>query len=335
MAYDHFIAQTYLRHFLSGREQLRVYRKSGKPSRGHWPQSICGEINGDLVSDFLANPNHIGELRKLFEPRWNSALAALEARNMSADMKFVVAGFMSNLLGATPTSTRLTLESYRHHVIETARAYQILGARRGKGDSKLAQAIELIDAGKLKVDVDNDWARATNASHLVKFAWKLYNSDWTIIANDTPVKFITSDNPFVFEDPGPFRGGKPMLPRYLPLSPKLCLYVVMDPHTDFGEPDFAKPPQGRVQFARTERVLGVEFINERVIECAEELVVSSGKIATLEPLVTKYAHHRVSNEFLKITQPNGFILGMRFRVWDPIKNNQKQDFPPPMVNACG
>ena len=122
MAYDHFIAQTYLRHFLCGSEQLRVYRKSGRPSRGYWPKSICGEIDGDLVSDFLENSSHIGEFRKLFEPHWNSALTALEARDMSADVKFVVAGFMSNLLGATPTSTRLTLESYRHHVIETVRA---------------------------------------------------------------------------------------------------------------------------------------------------------------------------------------------------------------------
>ena len=278
MAYDHFIAQTYLKHFLNGTEQLRVYRKSGRPNRGYWPQSICGEIDGDLVSDFLGNPKAIGDFRKLFEPHWNAALGALEARNMSAAVKFVVARFMSNLLGATPTATRLTLESYRHHLIETTRAYQVLGARRGKGDPKIAQALALVDEGKLAVEVEPDWARAKNANHLMSFAWRLYNSDWTVIANDTPVEFITSDNPFVFEDPGPFRGGQSMLPRYLPLSPRLCLYVVMEPHTDFGEPDFTKPPQGRVQFATTDRVRGVNFINERVIECAEEL--GSGLITT-------------------------------------------------------
>jgi hypothetical protein len=326
MAYDHFIAKTYLRHFLSGKEQLRVYRKSGGPDRGYWPQSICGVIDGDLVSDFLDNPKAIGEFRKLFEPYWNSTLAALEARNMSVHAKFVVAGFMSNLLWATPTSTRLTSESYRHYVIETARARQVLGARRGNGDPQIAQAVALVDEGKLTVEVEPDCARARNASHLLSFAWNLYNSDWTIFANDTPVKFITSDNPFVFEDPGQFRGGKAMLPRYLPLSPKLCLYVVMDPYRDFGEPDFAKPPQGHVQFARTDREIGVEFINERVIECAEELVIASTKIDTLAPRVAKYAKHRVSNEFLKITQPDGFILGMRFRVWNPMQNNQKLDF---------
>ena len=205
---------------------------------------------------------------------------------------------------------------------------RFLAGVAAKTDSQLAQALALFDAGKLTVEVETDWARATNASHLMSFAWRLYNSDWTVIANDTPVKFITSDNPFVFEDPGSFRGGRPMLPRYLSLSPRLCLYVVMEPHTDFGKPDFTKPPQGRVQFARTGRVPGVEFINERVIECAEELVIASTKVDTLEPLVAKYARHRVSNEFLKIAQPDGFVLGMRFRVWDPMKNNQKQEFPP-------
>lgn len=335
MPYDHYVAQTYLRNFLCGHQQLCVYYKSGKRPGKKPTKNICREMDGDLVADFLQDPNHIGKFRILFERNWDLALKALEARDMSADVKFVVAAFMSNLLGATPTSTRLTLESYRHCIIETTRAYQILGARRGKADPNIAQALALLDAGKLTVEVETNWARATNANHLMNFAWMLYNSDWKVIANETPVKFITSDNPFVFEDPGPFRGGKLTLPRFLPLSPTLCLYVEVEPGADFGTPDFAKQPQGRVQFASTDQVPGVEFINERVIECAEELVIASAKIDALEPLVAKYAQHRVSNEFLKISQPDGFILGMRFRVWDPMKNNQRLEFPPRTVETSG
>lgn len=327
MAYDHFIAQTYLRHFQKGGGQLRVSRKSGRPNRGYYPGSICGEIDGDIVNDFLANPVHIGEFRALFEPHWNAALASLEAGKMTGDEKFVVSGFMANLLAATPTSTRLTLESYRHHVIETARAHHILSARRGKGDPKIAQAVALVDSGGLTIEVEPDWARAQNATHLLRFAWKLFNSDWTIIANETPVDFITSDNPFVFEDPGPFRGGKPRLPRYLPLSPRFCLYVEMDTGVDFGEPNFAKTPQGRVQFATTDKVPGVEFVNEIVVKCADELIIASTKIDALDTLTAKYAGYRVCNEFLKIAQPDGFILGMRFRVWDPAQNKQSWEFP--------
>jgi hypothetical protein len=324
---DHFVAKTYLKHFRHN-GQLSVYRKSGGLPELKRPKEICGEIDGDVVPDFLINPQLIGDFRRLFEPFWNQALADLEAGTVSTDTKLVVSLFMSNLLGATPTSARLTREGYRHHVIETVRAYHILGARTGRDDPRLAEMLSLLDAGKLSVEVENDWARATNATHLMPFAWRLYNSDWIVIRNATPADFWTSDNPFVFEDPGPFRGGKPTLPRYLPLSPRLCLYVEMHPDTEIGAPDFAQQPSGKVRFAVSDKVPDVKFINERVVECAEELVIARSRNGLLESLVANYAQHRVSNEFLKIRQPNGFINGMRLRVWDPPKNSQTWEFPP-------
>ncbi|WP_084540136.1 DUF4238 domain-containing protein [Azorhizobium doebereinerae] len=298
MAYDHLTAQTYLRHFQKNGAQLRVSRKSGLPNRGYFPKGICSELDGGIVSKFIENPRRIGEFRKIFEPYWHLALKALKARTVSRDVKLVVSGFMANLLAATPTSTRLTAESYRHCVIETARAHQVLCARHGRADPNITQALALIDSGGLSTEVDPDWARAQNAIRLSGFAWRLFNSHWTVIANATPIGFITSDNPFVFQDPGPFGGGKTTLPRFLPLSPRLCLYVEMDPFADFGAPDFARPPQGHVKFAAINKVLEVELINELVVACAEELVISSTQIARLDSLVAKYAKHRVRNEFM-------------------------------------
>ncbi len=61
MAKDHYVAKTYLEHFLgSGETLLHAYRKSdGKyfPCR---PKDICREWNGDIVPDFLSNPNLLG-----------------------------------------------------------------------------------------------------------------------------------------------------------------------------------------------------------------------------------------------------------------------------------
>lgn len=316
MADDHFIAQTYLRNFQKDRAKLRISRKSGFPNRGYYPKEICYEIDGDLVKSHLINPSQIGDFRKLFEPHWNLALNSLNARHVSPDVKLVVSNFMANLLATTPTSTRLNMSSYRHFVIENVRAHQSLSARRGKPDPKIERALEILDAGHLIIDIDIDWIRAQNAIRLLDFAWRLFHSSWTIISNITPIDFITSDNPFAFEDPGPFIGGKSTLPRFLPLSPQLYLHVEMDALTDVGNPDFAKPPRGTVNFATTDQVAGVEFINELVVACAEELAIASTKIPELDSLAAKYAKHRVRNEFLKIPHPDGFLLGMRLRVCD-------------------
>jgi hypothetical protein len=81
------------------------------------------------------------------------------------------------------------------------------------------------DSGRYRIETKPDAVRAMAATALMKFAWALYNAHWTVIRNDTGTGFLTSDNPVAFNDPGPWRGGQPGLPRYLTLSPHLCLYV--------------------------------------------------------------------------------------------------------------
>jgi hypothetical protein len=104
------------------------------------------------------------------------------------------------------------------------------------------------DAGHYRIETKPDPVQAMAATALMKFAWALYNARWTVIRNDTGTGFLTSDNPVAFNDPGPWRGGQPGLPRYLTLSPRLCLYGFMDPAGPRDEPDFTRPPRGEVQW---------------------------------------------------------------------------------------
>lgn len=330
MPRDHYVAQTYLKHFLlpGGGGLLRGYRKSNLSNFPCRPADICHELGGDIVPEFLSEPKALGEFRKTFEPHWNQALGELLDRKASRDVKLAIAGYAANLLGATPAMKRLTMESHNQSVVETVRAYETLRARRGKADPRLLEAIEMIDAGKLAVETEPNWARAMNASHLEGFAWSLYNADWIVVANLTPVDFLTSDNPFAFDDPGPFRGGPARMTRYLPLTRRFCLCVETDASEKPGPIDFTKPPGGRVRFATTDRVDGVAHINELVVQCAEDLVLASAKIDALEAVVAKYAKHRVSNEFISIVQRDGFLQGLRLRVCDPATNRSKWSWPP-------
>src|ERR1700693_4680825 len=99
---DHYVAQTYLRHFAAPSGMLRAYRKSGKPSFPCWPADLCREPNGDIIPDFLSDPAYLGEFRGAFEPLWNQAVEALKKRSLDMRDKLHIAGYWDNLLVCTP-----------------------------------------------------------------------------------------------------------------------------------------------------------------------------------------------------------------------------------------
>jgi hypothetical protein len=80
------------------------------------------------------------------------------------------------------------------------------------------------------------------------------------------------------------------------------------------EPDFTLPPRGSVRWG-TIPLHGVERVNRAVAQCAEDLVISSSKLPTVEALVAACARHRVDVEFIDLRlKPDEFIFGNRTRV---------------------
>jgi hypothetical protein len=58
MQNDHYVAQTYLRHFAGPTGLLRAYRKSNGATFPCRPRDICHEPDGDIVRDFLSEPGY-------------------------------------------------------------------------------------------------------------------------------------------------------------------------------------------------------------------------------------------------------------------------------------
>jgi hypothetical protein len=69
MSNDHFVAQTYLKHFgdASRGDIMYAYRKSNGDEFPCHPRAVCHEWDGDL-NPLLAPPQLLGDYRKLFEP---------------------------------------------------------------------------------------------------------------------------------------------------------------------------------------------------------------------------------------------------------------------------
>ena len=228
--------------------------------------------------------------------------------------KMAVAGYWANLMVCTPAWTRVGAKTRAHDALRTVRAHDVLTTQAGKPDPRLKEMLAALDAGHYRIDAEADAVRAHSAVALTKFAWALYNADWTVIRNRTATDFITSDNPVAFDDPGPWRPTRaPGLPRYLPITPRICLYGFMNPRGESNEPDFSKPPRGQVQWGSVP-LHGVERINRAVVQCAEEIVISPKRDASLQILVNAYARYRVDMEFITIRKPDGFIFGNHTRV---------------------
>jgi hypothetical protein len=312
MPRDHFAAQTYLKHFVGPDGMLHAYRKSG----GHFrcrPKAICYEVDGDIIREFLKDEALLGNFRKIFEPAWNDAITHLENRVCDAAVKLAVAGYWTNLMVCTPAWTRVGRKTLAHDSLRTVRAHDVLMTQAGEPDPKLKEMLAEFDACHYRIEAKRDAIRAMNATHLSRHAWQLYNNDWIVIRNDRNTDFITSDNPVAFDDPGPLRGGERGLPRYLTLTPRLCLY--MDPRglTD-DEPDFTRPPRGTITWGSIP-LHGVERVNRAVARCADRVVISSSANTAVETLVAECARFKVDVEFVDLRlRPDEFLFGNRTRV---------------------
>src|SRR5712691_5059030 len=138
MPRDHFVAQTYLRHFADS-DAMHVYCKTDGRYRRRGPKSVCHEWDGDLIRDFVKNEKMLGAYRAMFEPRWNDAITDLENGICDAAVKMAIAGYWANLLVCTPAWTRVGIKVHDHNEMQTVRAHDILRTEAGRPDAKLKE----------------------------------------------------------------------------------------------------------------------------------------------------------------------------------------------------
>src|SRR5580704_14206746 len=156
MARDHYVAQTYLKHFAGSDGMLRAYRKSDGKHFPCRPNDVCHEWNGDIIEDFLSDPTALATYRKIFEPAWNPAIKELEKDQISNANKLAIAGYWSNLLVFTPACRRLDVGGHDRHVIDYLRARDTLNTEAGRADAELKRILATLNTGKFKIETEPD-----------------------------------------------------------------------------------------------------------------------------------------------------------------------------------
>ena len=311
MTRDHYIAQTYLKHFgdptIGG--MLHACRESSGKTFRCWPRNVCREWDGDRNRRYLAHPELLGEFRALFEPNWNPAVADLLQGNITAQVKFVVAGYMANLMTCTPAWRRVCKKILLDQMRTDAVFAMDMHKKYGCLPDLPVDAIEAVERGEIFLDLDSDYIKAVVTRQLLQNTWINYNQEWSIIHNDTGTAYLTSDNPVAIFYSS--RIGDPVT-RLLPITPHLCLSILFSqdtPELNLKNPedDLRKRPLGTISRREADDE-SVTFVNELVVKCAEDLVFSSTDSPSSRNLVQRFSGFRIDAEHKILSEGSDSVI---------------------------
>ncbi len=114
MTKDHFIAQTYLKHWCDPGKKppLQAYRKCNlKPFRSS-PRNVCHEWDGDLIREYFTDPALLGKFRKIFEPPWKRIVERIDAGIVNAEDKLVLSAAWAHFVLCLPAQRAITKDIY-------------------------------------------------------------------------------------------------------------------------------------------------------------------------------------------------------------------------------
>ena len=310
MSKDHYVAVTYLKHFVdeAANSMLNAYSKKNGKQLQCFPKDVCHEKDGDRNRMFIGNPALLGNFRAIFEPHWNYSIQAFLKRIEKNQDKLVVSAYMSNLMVVTPSWQRIGALTYSKNMQGTLEFKRKL---HNEGvmtlDELMLEGIDMITRGQLEIQVDSNYVKGISTRQLINYALLIYNLDWYLLVNNTSEKFVTSDNPVAVQSLGLFSGS---IRRYLPLTPNLCLLVDLHAHKHklveedkFAE-ELVKPPRGKI-LRKFVTASEVRAINVMQIKSAENLVFSSISSEGIAKATMKYSKYKLDVDYREFPTPDG------------------------------
>jgi hypothetical protein len=124
MAKDHYVAQTYLKHWCDPKNKppLQVYSKSDLKHFPCRPRDVCHEWDGDLIPEYLTDPARLGKFRKIFEPRWKPTVERLSAGNIDPIDKLVLSMAWAHFFLCPPAQREIAKGIHANEVRAMARS---------------------------------------------------------------------------------------------------------------------------------------------------------------------------------------------------------------------
>ena len=244
---------------------------------------------------------------------------------MSYHDKFVVAGYMANLMTCTPAWRRVGMIMVEQKIRANLSFAKRMKLKHGGQPELDVEAVEALENGQIAIDVDPDYIKGLATKNLMQYTWIMYNLDWEVLLNDSAVPLLTSDNPCALS-----YFGSPHEPvrRILPITPQLAVTMQFDPRSSPAaervsqselEAGLQRPPRGSITFSKCTGELATN-LNVIQARSAEELIFSSVASEEIHQLVRDAARFQMDVRHVEFPDPSGepdaIIMGSILAVWE-------------------
>ncbi len=285
-----------------------VRKSDGKafaPNSGSVCRIEAGSTNAYLIEDRV-----IEEFLKGVEPKYNASVSKLAAGECTPESVYVLAGFIAYVATCSPGGMRIHSEHMKATLESSARALDSAGAfPRPPASLGGASLTELLQEGKLKVNVDPKYPQAIGISNILKMTSVLGNCAWEILRNpiaDSP--FFTSDYPVAIE----YSADPRVVNSIVPLTPTLAVRIRPDLSVARSPPDFAfQNFQFRLREIRRPEVTA---INRLLVQCAEDTILYRDDHQWVKPFIAKYSTFGIEALTQEFATLKGSLLLARQRI---------------------
>jgi hypothetical protein len=300
---DHFVPETYLKHFSNSSKSNVVWRYWKANSDNYkliatceqaGIRSLCRKEGGDY-SPYWAGERPLDELFKAIENPYNTALKDFENKNYSETAKTCIAFNVARIRCWTQKRKVLVNEAYeKEH--EKRRVFLAEDLRNNpdkyaesienfKTVSKTSDAISLetliewLEHPRIRLKIDMHSSNIALIEGMLEAGLYYYRMPWTVVHNVTDKPFITSDNPACMIE-------MPNLPEavYMPLTPKLAILIHIAPL------NLSLPSIFKEGFLEVEE--DVDRFNSLVVKFADQYVIANENSEWIKEIVKKHQNHR-------------------------------------------
>ncbi len=295
MSKDHYVAQTYLKHFVNSEGHLYPYRKKQEKiiGKARLPKSICYEIDGD-ENPYFQNQRILDEYLPHFENYWYDKINKLEVGPIGLHSKFIISGYIAFLRTCTPTAKRLgqnAISTFLQPLVDSV-AQKTLNDSNNKLNPKTIESLqETIRCGEIIADVDRQFAHAKGIQTINNTLHTYYYAPWITLINESGHEFITSDNPVIIAEESQT---DPVF--FIPVKPRLGLLIIPKIRADKLPNEFCEEYDNNKFDERTiVKPNKVKLLNKLMVQSAESTVLYHSEADWLENLVVKYSNWRVES----------------------------------------
>lgn len=290
---DHYVPRVYLRRFLTpGTGTLFAYYKDKDGYFQPVPESICAEKDWDELDDKGKEPSFLKQQLQSIEPNLDTCLNQLIKHPLHNADRFALSIWLAILHSLSPNSL-----THFDEFVEKMGNITLQMMLENPSTYFSEKELELYAKYKDKITLKANKYYSKNMAMSIVYpiALSIYMSDWVVITNKTPFKYLTCDKPFHFicwnDNPN-----NQFNPKGIALDPEHYLRIEPLPveihniikQNRWAEYTTFKP--GNIRYdcfmdLTKHNARAISFINKHTIYNAERFILSQNRDKNLDSFI--------------------------------------------------